>query len=827
MRHILPTNHFIFQFSKSNFCKFLLIVLCLSFQVSHLAFGISNKSKIFIPTTTTVNPLPTICSSETAVILSATVSPDPEGGSVQFQIDGANVGTAVSVLSGVASMNYDGSALTHGNHVVKAIFNGNGSFTTSTSPDAILSVNGVNPGLIAKGASAPGPACSSLNPNVTLVPNGTTSIAATGNGTITYIWQQSIDGGLTWTEPEGTATLPSNTSVQFNPKSMTTTTKLRRVATSTLNSIACMAYSNELEYIVYQAPIVASIIASTYNVCEGSTLQLTNATPGGVWSSNNFESVTIDASGLVKGISASASSSSNVSYKVTDGNGCSKNVNRTIAVRALPEVTSRTLVCNGEVFNLSPGSAGTWISNNTAVATVTNAGLVTAIATGTVSFTFTNNTAPRCANTTSLTTVSTSPLAQITSENFEICTGQPATIKGNVTAIGNWTVTLNDGSTATGRDNGTFEITVNPVSNQNYKITSLSSSSCNAKAVDLTGVTSVIIKSIPATPIINIVDHCNETSTLTASNYTGSLLWSTNETTESITVSMAGNYLVTQTINGCTSNSGSVAANPKVAPIVPVVTSPIAYCKGNTAIQLIASGTDLLWYETQTEGTGNNTAPIPQTSVQGVTSYYVSQTVNGCESERAIITVNVNDDCGSMPVTLVEFSVRNSENAVLLAWKTTSEINSSRFEIERSSNPVKGFTKIISVSSKNNELGGNYNYTDFDISPDNMIYYRLKMVDWDETFAYSKIQQIKLNNNIPATVLYPNPVSQYLNIETDDWVNVTGIKIYNMNGSLIYELSGDQLIHKLEINKLLSNSYIIEITRKNGKKELSRFMVTH
>src|SRR5678816_2951029 len=60
-------------------------------------------------------------------------------------------------------------------------------------------------------------------------------------------------------------------------------------------------------------------------------------------------------------------------------------------------------------------------------------------------------------------------------------------------------------------------------------------------------------KTTPAAPSVGVVDNCNGTSTLTASGFTGSLKWSTNETTTSITVSSAGTYTVTQTINGCIS----------------------------------------------------------------------------------------------------------------------------------------------------------------------------------------------------------------------------------------------------------------------------------
>ncbi len=63
-------------------------------------------------------------------------------------------------------------------------------------------------------------------------------------------------------------------------------------------------------------------------------------------------------------------------------------------------------------------------------------------------------------------------------------------------------------------------------------------------------------------PTVTVVDNCDGTSTLTASNFTGTLLWSTGATTTSITVNTAGTYTVTQTVNGCTSAAGSGIAAP-------------------------------------------------------------------------------------------------------------------------------------------------------------------------------------------------------------------------------------------------------------------------
>src|SRR5690606_22410927 len=62
---------------------------------------------------------------------------------------------------------------------------------------------------------------------------------------------------------------------------------------------------------------------------------------------------------------------------------------------------------------------------------------------------------------------------------------------------------------------------------------------------------------------------------------------------------------------------------------------------GDAATALTAEGTDLKWYTTQTGGTPLSSAPVPNTSVPGTVTYYVSQTLDDCEGPRAAITVQV------------------------------------------------------------------------------------------------------------------------------------------------------------------------------------------
>lgn len=152
--------------------------------------------------------------------------------------------------------------------------------------------------------------------------------------------------------------------------------------------------------------------------------------------------------------------------------------------------------------------------------------------------------------------------------------------------------------------------------------------------------------SVPSAPVVEVINNCGN-SILTASGYSGSLLWSTGETTESITVTVAGTYTVTQTISGCTSPAANGIAAPKLIPGAPIV-GVIDNCGSSSLMAFEYTGT-LLW------STGETTASIISTS--GGT-YTVTQTMNGCTSSAGIgiaapkpipsaPVVSVSDNCGS------------------------------------------------------------------------------------------------------------------------------------------------------------------------------------
>ena len=143
-------------------------------------------------------------------------------------------------------------------------------------------------------------------------------------------------------------------------------------------------------------------------------------------------------------------------------------------------------------------------------------------------------------------------------------------------------------------------------------------------------------------------------------------------------------------------NGGTCVTPP--LPAAPTVTSPIIYCQGATANPLTATasaGGVLNWWGTNaTGGTSTATAPTPSTLTTGTTTYYVSQTVGGCESLRSAIVVTVNASlspalsCGT-----------NTLNSVVFNWGFVSGATGYNLSYQINSNPIVVVGPITNVNT--------------------------------------------------------------------------------------------------------------------------------
>ena len=162
-------------------------------------------------------------------------------------------------------------------------------------------------------------------------------------------------------------------------------------------------------------------------------------------------------------------------------------------------------------------------------------------------------------------------------------------------------------------------------------------------------------------------------------------------------------------------------------------------------------------------------------------------------------------DCGKpMPVTLSKFDVKKEGNAATLSWATTSESNSDHFDVEQSTDGKKWINvAIVPAKGESKELAS-YHYTHTNPSAVNL--YRLKMVDRDETFAYSSIKNLNFDED-PNMLVYPNPTSGKLLFNNSSMVS--NIKIYTASGVLI--LNTTPTGNEIDLSKLSQGTYFVKI----------------
>lgn len=166
-----------------------------------------------------------------------------------------------------------------------------------------------------------------------------------------------------------------------------------------------------------------------------------------------------------------------------------------------------------------------------------------------------------------------------------------------------------------------------------------------------------------------------------------------------------------------------------------------------------------------------------------------------------------------LPVTLNNFKVTQVGKTNSLTWNTSQETNLDYFEIERSQDGIN-FSKSGSVKAAgNSSTAQQYQFID-----ENPVcgtnYYRLRIVDKDNSFKYSDVKSIK--NSFLNFSLYPNPVIENLLIEINSGKNENAIiSISDLQGRTVISrqvtlLQGLNQI-PVNVNKLSSGNYNIRI----------------
>jgi len=270
------------------------------------------------------------------------------------------------------------------------------------------------------------PNCSGTpNPGISFIPvtNGCGpynsnfySVGAVNSFTgITYNWQSSPDN-IAWSDIGG-ASIPVYT------QSVTATMYYRNRATCALGGTATTP-STLVTYNIQPVPITG-----TTTFCSANPSQLSDGTPGGVWSSSNLAIATVGSTGLVTGLSGGTAT---ISYRMPTG--CSATTVVTI-YQSPKAITGATNLCTTVSSSLTDAiGGGVWTSSNNSFASIgSTSGIVSPMAPGSPVITYTIP-AGGCFVTLPIT-VNTLP-APITGTS-SVCVGSTTTLS-DPTGGGTW-----------------------------------------------------------------------------------------------------------------------------------------------------------------------------------------------------------------------------------------------------------------------------------------------------------------------------------------------------------------------------------------------------
>lgn len=138
----------------------------------------------------------------------------------------------------------------------------------------------------------------------------------------------------------------------------------------------------------------------------------------------------------------------------------------------------------------------------------------------------------------------------------------------------------------------------------------------------------------------------------------------------------------------------------------------------------------------------------------------------------------------SLPVELARFEAQPKENMVELAWTTSSELNNDFFEIEHSKDAIN-FIPVGKIRG-NGTTSQTVNYEYMHRQPSAGVnYYRLKQVDYDGAFEYSKMVVVNLEDRTGTVSVYPNPTVGRTMITLDERPENAKVSITNLLGQSI------------------------------------------
>ncbi|WP_370516466.1 gliding motility-associated C-terminal domain-containing protein [Flavobacterium sp. 9R] len=396
-------------------------------------------------------------------------------------------------------------------------------------------------------------------------------------------------------------------------------------------------------------PTVTPIIGAA-TVCVSSTTTLSNASPGGVWTSSNSGIASIDGSGTVTGVSAG---SVTITYSVTNSSGCITSVSKPLTIIAQP--TKPTITASSSTSFCSPGSVvlsssattgNQWYKDGVALPgavsnsyTATSTGIYTVVATQNGCLSQESNQVSVTANATE------SAPTLIATGNTIICEGGSVRLHTSSLTSNKWFKNGMEIPGVTGSDYTATET-------GSYTVETLNPLGC------VSGFSNAVLVTINPNRIVDSITGFNSVcanSSITLSNTTSGGVWTSSNTgiaTIDVLGVVRGVSAGTVTISySATNTSGCVTSVTKTVtvtaqPIQPTisVSGTTSVCVPDSLILNSSASTGNQWFK---DGAAISGATSSVYNATGSGSYTLVVTRNGCSS---IVSNAINVSVNAVPI---------------------------------------------------------------------------------------------------------------------------------------------------------------------------------
>jgi Secretion system C-terminal sorting domain len=270
-----------------------------------------------------------------------------------------------------------------------------------------------------------------------------------------------------------------------------------------------------------------------------------------------------------------------------------------------------------------------------------------------------------------------------------------------------------------------------------------------------------------------------------------------------------------------TGSDGATTFNPVITKYT--AASNIVVISGNTATANTTSGQGGTSASSAADQNGTVIIDFGTAVIKSITIRY--QNAAGVQANPALQAIAIGNisfqKTALLPVDVVQFTGELKNASANLHWVTTSEINVSKYAVERSIDGIN-FTGVAILPAKLSATNDYFFIDNVQNINSKNIYYRLQMIDADGKYKFSAVLKITTANQINKAVgISPNPVTDKMNVSISSAIAGTGsLRLINNSGQVVFQqneriVKGENLIAINKLQYLTAGIYTLQVIIDN------------